>query len=97
MSNDNELPSSESPEISTGKTEQVEVHCEGCAVTYRTRLTSRGRVSVKHLPGGWFQSGRSRKHPGSIASWCPDCGDSVYHDWDNPSAAEVTALAKALR
>lgn len=51
----------------------VTIQCEGCSRTYQTPRTKRGYPSSKGTPSGWAGCGKSTKHPGRIAEWCPTC------------------------
>lgn len=74
--------------------EPVIIQCEGCAETYTGSLTPTGKVSSRNMPGDWSSTGRSRKHPGRIAAWCPTCMNGVvWQQWKNPTREEVNELA----
>jgi hypothetical protein len=54
----------------------VVIQCEGCEATYSTPTGASGRITARSLPTGWTGTGRSKKHPGRIAEWCPTCTSS---------------------
>ena len=78
-----------------------DVRCEGCKAQARGLFSRRGRGSLAQSrfpspPGGWSQCGRSRKAPGALAAWCPKCRSARRQfTYDDPSAQEVRAIAKA--
>lgn len=73
--------------------DQITVHCEGCDATYTREPRGRGRRGS--MAPDWSGCGRSRKHPGRIAEWCPRCVDSVRLRWTNPTAREVKTIAES--